>query len=122
VSVDDGEASRKSRQWGTNLLLYTHRFSNHNEAPNTLATECPEAWSKTTCREIHTGDKHRREAIKYIDHKEHRGVVVRILPSISATDKWHFDSQFTGNLRAAETYQYLEDSGMCGSYVAKVRT
>lgn len=121
VFVDDGEASRKSREWGTNLLLYTHRFSNHNEAPNTLATECPHAWSRTTCREIHTGDKHRREAIKYIDHKEHRGVVVRILPSISATDKWHFDNQFTGNLRAAESYQYLEDTGMCGSYVSKVR-
>lgn len=122
VTVDDTEIGRKYMHWGCNLLCMTHRFTKLDSAPNIMATEAPEAWGLTTTREILTGHLHSRKATSYRPYYETHGVVVRVLPSLSATDKWHAENGFVSNLRAAESHLYSEETGLIGSHLAKVRT
>lgn len=122
VTVDDSEIGRKYLHWGCNLLCMTHRFTNWSTAPNVMATEAPVEWGLTTSREILTGHLHTRKATSYQSYYETHGVVVRVLPSLSATDAWHHKNGFIGNLRAAESHLYSEESGIIGSHLSKVRT
>lgn len=121
VVVDDSEVSRKYLHWGTNLICFTHRLSKPAMAPNVMATERPHEWANSTTKEFHTGHYHQRKATEYHPYQEYQGVLVRILPSISASDKWHFDNQFVSNVRAGETFLYSEDQGFIASHLAKVR-
>lgn len=121
VNVDDSEISRKVIHWGTNLLMISHRFTKPQTAPLTLATEYPELWGSTKCREIHHGHWHTQKATTFSPYFEVSGVIVRCLPSLCSSDKWHHDNQFTKNIRAAESHLYSYDTGFLGSHLAKVR-
>jgi len=121
VTVDDSEICRKYLHWGCNLICMTHRFAKPDAAPNILATEAPWEWGMSTCREVHTGHFHTRRATAYRPYYETHGVVVRVLPSLSATDTWHHTQGYIGSLRAAESYLYSEETGIIGSHLAKVR-
>lgn len=121
VVVNDEEISRKVLMWGTNLIMISHRFNKPQHAPITLATEFPREWGLTTCREIHHGHWHTLKSTTFSPYSEVSGVIVRCLPSLTPADKWHFDNQFTKNLRAAESHLYSETTGYMGSYLSKVR-
>lgn len=121
VNVDDAEMSRKIVHWGTNLIMFSHRFTKPQNAPLTLATEYPREWGLTTCREIHHGHWHTMKSTTFSPYFEVSGVMVRVLPSLCSADKWHFDNQFTGNVRAAESHLYTEDLGYVGSRLSRIR-
>ena len=121
VNVDDVEVSRKVVHWGTNLIMISHRFNKPQNAPLTLATEYPREWGMTTCREIHHGHWHTQKSTQFSPYFEVSGVIVRCLPSLCSADKWHFDNQFTENVRAAESHLYSEETGYIGSHLARIR-
>lgn len=119
--VDDDEISRKFYHWGKNLICFSHRFTKLDRAPIIMATEAPEQWAQSITREIHTGHLHTQRAKEHYNYYESAGVVVRILPSLSATDRWHFDSGFIGSTRAAESHLYSFTEGYIGSHLSRVR-
>lgn len=121
VTVDDSELSRKYLHWGKNLICFTHRFMKPASAPMIMAVERPWEFANSVCREIHTGHLHTRRATVYEPYSEYNGVMVRILPSISAADTWHVNQGFVGNLRAAETMLYSEETGIIDVHTSRVR-
>lgn len=121
VTVDDDEILRKYVRFGTNLIGMTHKFTKFDTAPIIMATERPEDWGETTCREYHTGHLHTTRAKSWTPYYEVSGVVVRITSALSATDLWSYANGYIGNCRAAESWIYSETDGMYGMHVAKVR-
>jgi len=121
IVIDDDEISRKYYHWGKNLLCFSHRFTKLDKAPVIMATEAPHQWANSITREIMTGHLHTQRAKEHYNYYETAGVVVRILPSLSATDRWHFDSGFVGSARAAESHLYSFTEGYIGSHLSKVR-
>lgn len=122
VKVDHRDISRKYLKYGTNLIGMTHRTTKMDATlPLIMATEVPQEWAATTTRELHTGHLHTRREVRYSPVHEQSGVVFRILASLSATDAWHHENLFVGNLRAAESFLYSRESGYLGSRIAKVR-
>ena len=121
VTVDDDEILRKYVRFGTNLIGMTHKFTKFDTAPIIMATERPEDWGETTCREYHTGHLHTTRAKSWTPYYEVSGVVVRITSALSATDLWSYANGYIGNCRACESWIYSETDGMYGMHVAKVR-
>jgi hypothetical protein len=107
VTVDNSPAFRKYREFGVNMLMYTHgncgKLDLYGEV---MAAEQPQMWGRTFWREAHTGDKHHRRVL------ELKGATVRILPSLRPPDAWTSESQYVGSIRAAEGYIFNRDEGL----------
>ncbi len=99
---------------GNTLLGFTHgRYENFANLPLIMATDVPELWSKATCREWITGDKHHKKSIKYVGSEDMQSIIVRRLPTLSGTDFW-LKSKGYKSVRAAETYYYHKEFGLSG--------
>jgi len=79
-----------------------------------MASEAPDAWAKSKHREIHVGHFHKRKQTQYLAGDTFGGVTVRVLPSLSGTDAWHFSKGYVKGLRAAEAYLWSKRGGYTG--------
>lgn len=121
VRVDAGPTLRKYVRYGTNLLGFTHG-SEEKEADLALimAQERPHDWAETTHREWHLGHLHKRKQTRLVAGDTHGGVVVRILPALTATDAWHYSQGYVKGPRAAEAYLWHRETGYAGHFSANV--
>lgn len=122
VTVDVEPRTRKYMQYGRTLLGWTHGDQEkHADLPLIMATEVPDLWAKSLHREIHLGHLHKRKQVRYLTTDTHHSVTVRILPSISATDYWHYCNGYVGSSRAAEAYLYSKEDCYVGHFSSNVR-
>lgn len=121
VVVDNSPTLRKYRTWGSCLLGFTHGDKERpDDLPLLMATEQPQLWSSTRWREWHLGHLHKSATkIKTTGDKYH-GVRVRTLPSLCASDVWHTQMGYTGNIRSAEAYYWHQQRGLAGTSVYNV--
>lgn len=116
VIIDNGPKPRKYYAYGNTLLGFTH--GNHeklNQLPALMHADrdAREYLSGAEFKEFHVGHFHHRKGIQFLpSHEDHRGVLVRVLPTITATDDWHFQKGFVGTVRAAEGYLYGREAGL----------
>ncbi len=115
VTVDNTPASRKYFEYGKNMILYTHgdkeKFA---DLPLIMATEQPEMFARCQYREAHVGHFHKEQV------NEFRGVKVRVVPSICASDDWHKMMGYE-SLRAAQGFIYNYDEGLDGYLQSNVK-
>lgn len=116
VTIDNGPKPRKYYAYGATLLGFTH--GNH-EKLNVLPAlmhadiDAKPFLSGADYKEFHVGHFHHRKGVQFLpSYEDHRGVLVRILPSVTATDDWHFQKGFVGAVRAAEGYLYCRETGL----------
>jgi len=115
VRINNSEPTRKYFRYGTTLLGFTHGHAEkHAQLPLIMAGERPKDWSETTHREFHLGHFHHRRESRYTAGIETGPVVVRILPSLSTADAWHFQQGYVGSKRSAEAYLYSLKHGYTG--------
>lgn len=113
VKVDNGPKLRKYYRYGNNLIGFTHgKDEKINELPLIMANEAGIDFSTTAFREWHLGDKHHKKDIKWIATEEIKGVTVRILRSLSATDQWHYSKGYINNVRAGEAFIWHKKNGL----------
>lgn len=118
VHVDIDPISRKYVHWGCNLIGFTHGegVSNPNNLPTIMATEKPEEWAKSTCREWHLGHEHTEKKFTTRDIQEKHGVVMRWNSALSGGDAWHHWKGFIGNRIATDAYLYDRELGKFGHF------
>jgi len=122
VTVDRDHRPRKYVRHGCCLLGFTHGDQeNHRDLPAIMAAEVPDLWAATTWREIHLGHYHRARQTVHRTTDEFGGVRVRVLPSLSGTDAWHYRKGYVSNKRAAECYLWHESDGYAGHVSANVQ-
>ncbi|PIG96870.1 phosphohydrolase [Deinococcus sp. UR1] len=123
VQVQVPLSPRSYYRYGCTLLGLTHGNDIKMGAlPLTMADEMPEAWAQTTDREWLLGHFHAKQTYQLAHAEtEHRGVRVRILPSISAVDYWHAVHAYS-NVRAMEAYRYDLQDGYAGHHSVRVRS
>lgn len=122
VTVDCGPAARKYRQHGTCLIGYTHGNEEAiRDLVGIMASEVPDLWASSESREWHIGHTHKRKETVYLAGDTFNGVSVRVLPSLSGTDKWHYLKGYVKTTRAAEAYLWHQDDGYVGHVSANVR-
>jgi len=119
VNVLNGPKLRKYYRYGKNLIGFTHGDKEKTDRlPMIMANEEAEMWAETDYHEWHLGHNHRKQDIKFQPIKEVDGVRIRSIPSLSATDEWHYTKGFVGNLRSAEAYLWHPENGLIAQYYA----
>lgn len=112
VGVDCGPESRKYRKYGITLLGFTHGDGEKPSDRTTLmAREASEWWHGCKFYEWHTGHFHAEKKLQQAG-TETNGIVERVLPSLSGTDRWHSKKGFTLNRQAAMAFLYDKEQGM----------
>ena len=103
---NDSLQPRKYISYGKILLGFAH---GHNEKANSLpmlmAVEAADAWGRSRHREIHVGHLHHTRDTHYLGTNESDGVLIRVIPSLSASDRWHAAKGYRSQ-RAAMAFVY----------------
>lgn len=118
VTVNNKAMKRKYYPFGVNLIGFTHGYyEKPDRLPFVMPNEEPHKWAASKYREWHLGHVHHKKDLLYrTEDKE--GVTIRYLRSLSATDTWHFDKTFIGNIRAAEAFLWDAKRGLVGQFNA----
>lgn len=108
---NDHTQPRKYISYGDILLGFAH---GHNEKANSLpmlmAFEAADAWGRSRHREIHVGHLHHTRDTHYLGSNEADGVLIRVIPSLSASDRWHASKGYRSQ-RAALAFVYHPADG-----------
>jgi len=116
VTINNDATQRKYHVYGINLIGFTHgNEEKHQELGLIMATEKPDLWAKTKCRQMHLGHFHSRKTTKYLDVQEFQGFTVRILPSLSGTDDWHNRKGYM-SMKSAIAFLYAKDNGLVAEF------
>ena len=116
VTIDNGPKPRKYHSYGSTLIGYTH--GNHERLVQLPALmhadlDAKPFLSGADYKEFHVGHYHHRKGMNFLpSHEDQRGVLVRVLPSVTATDDWHFQKGFVGAVKAAEGFLFDRDNGL----------
>jgi hypothetical protein len=108
VSVDVSPRARKVIRWGINLIWFLHGCDlarkNEKALPGLFADEAADQWAPGQYREIHRGHTHKKNELWFTGVETYGGTVVRTIPSLVATDAWHFRKGFIGTSKTAQIF------------------
>lgn len=109
-------SERKVLVYGENMFCFEHGDVSRKTTPLVYATEYPTEWGNTTYRTLFTGHMHQKRTTEYVTDNEVLGFTTKILPSLSATDYWHYHNKYIGNKRAAVLELYHKDNGKIAEF------
>ena len=117
ISFKRDDSPTKHTMIGDTFVGYAHGDSKIDDLPLIFATSPNSSmdFGRAKYREIRTGDKH------FYMTKEVKGVRIQQLPSLAGTDRWHRDSQYVNNLRAALALAYHPTKGKCGEWEERIQ-
>ena len=101
VTFNVDYSERKVVTWGDNFFAFEHGDVNTKNSPMVYAFEFPESWGSTKYRTLYTGHYHMKRTSSFITEDEVNGFAIKIMPSLSRTDYWHYHNKFVGSKRAA---------------------
>lgn len=121
VTVNKSPKTRKFYPWGESLVAFAHGHDEPlNDLPNIVATEEPKLWGASKYREIHVGHKHTRREFRWMNVNHSHGAVVRMIPSLCATDAWHYRRGYVRGYHAAEAYLWDKANGLIAQFTTYV--
>jgi hypothetical protein len=109
-------AERKVMVYGENMFCFEHGDISKKMTPLVYATEYPYEWGKTSYRTLFTGHLHTKKTTDFVTDNEIHGFTIKVLPSLSATDYWHYHNKFIGNKRAAVLELYNPMNGKVAEF------
>lgn len=124
VDVDTTPRSRKYVRYGVNVVGMSHGdLERHDDLARLMLDETRMIWDLRDVQtmEFLAGHGHRRKQIKFLTVNSVGPVTFRMLPSLAATDAWHFEKGFVGNDRAVEGYLYSKEEGYTGHFCSSVK-
>lgn len=109
ITFDVEYSERKVHLYGENFLAFEHGDVNTSNSDRVYASEFPQEWGATTYRTLYTGHYHMKKTSVYVTENEVNGFAVKIMPSLSGSDYWHYHNKFTGSKKAAilEVHEYM---------------
>ena len=106
VKVDTSPKVRKYIHYGNNMICFTHGQESKKQIDKMIQAEEPKIWGETKYREIHVGHLHSESLIEY------PGFKIRRIGSLTATDKWHYESGYIGALRSLQAFIWNKENGL----------
>jgi hypothetical protein len=71
---------------------------------------------------MRVGHFHKKKQIRHINTDTHQGIQVDVIPSLSATDAWHYENGYIGNQRAAEVAVWDREAGLISTMVVEAQS
>jgi len=117
VNVSDSPVPRRYYQYGNSLIGLAHgKDIKASDFPQLMAIEARELWAKTLHHYWKLGHLHHAKKLQGLSMEDMMGVVVEYLPSLTATDAWHFSKGFTGAVRKATADIFSPYDGQIASF------
>lgn len=112
VQIDNEPKYYKFDEFGKVMIMWTHGDKGkRKDYPLLMASLKPEMFGRTKFREIHTGHLHHERV------EEQHGIKVRVLSSLSPSDRWHAENGYMSNLRNSEAFIYNKSQGLIGTII-----
>jgi len=122
VTVDN-EETRKFLLWGKNLIGWDHgEKMSLDKLARMMPIEASSQWSHSVFRYMRVGHFHTKKQIRHINTDTHQGIQVDVIPSLSATDAWHYENGYIGNQRAAEVAVWDREAGLISTMVVEAQS
>ena len=102
---------RKVFVYGKNFFAFEHGDVNTKNSLMLYSMEYPKEWGATLFRTLYTGHYHHKKKIEYITQHENTGFTLKILPSLSKTDYYHYHNKFVGSRRSGVLSLHTSDKG-----------
>lgn len=113
VTVDNSPTQRKYYRYGKCMIGFTHgNQEKQADLPLIMANERPRDWNETKFREWHLGHHHHKKEYRFLSANEFKGVTVRTLRALTATDAWHDQKGYIGSQRSAEGFVWNKNEGL----------
>lgn len=120
VTIHNSPKLRKYYEYGECMLMFTHgNREKHSDLGIIAATEEKQMWGRTTHREVHVGHFHKSKVVQYLAVDEFQGFKVRILPSLSGTDAWHYSKGYMSQ-KAAKAFVWNKKEGLISEHTYTV--
>jgi hypothetical protein len=121
VIVDNTRPLMKCLKYGKNLICFDHGHKTKPEkAVQILPQRFKDLWSSVNYVELHRGHLHGVHQAKIGATKEFNGITVRNLGSMCATDQWHDDKGFIGNIKRAHGFVWSKHNGLQAEFFYNV--
>ena len=120
VTVDAEPMSRKYRHYDRVLLGFAHGEEKVDKLPVTMFIANKDILGHTEYREWHLGHQHHKKQMELMVN-ETLSCTLRYLSSLTATDQWHFDNQYTGAVREAQSFLWNRQRGLVAQYHSTVK-
>jgi hypothetical protein len=113
VTVDNSNSMMKSFVYGQCLIVNDHGDGPKlNDLPGIVSQRYRDIWSDVRYVEVHRGHLHTNKAYKMQAVEELNGLTVRNLSSMSATDEWHDQKGYVGNIKKASAFVWSAYNGV----------
>ena len=120
IYFDVTYAERKVVLFGDNFFGFEHGDVTKKNTALVYATEFPLCWGHTTYRTCYTGHFHSKKTIEYTTENEHNGFSIKHLPSLCASDYWHYHNKFIGAKRQAIMEIHDREKGKVSEFIYTV--
>ena len=107
--------------YGSNMFCFEHGDIAKKDTPLVYATEFPLQWGQSAHRTLFTGHYHKKKTTEYVTENEEHGFSIKILPSLSQTDYWHYHNKFTGCKRAGVLELHHDAAGKMAEFQHIIR-
>ena len=107
--------------YGDNFLAFEHGDVNTSNSDRVYAAEFPEEWGRTVYRTLYTGHYHQKKTSVFVTENEINGFAVKIMPSLSNSDYWHYHNKYVGSKKAAvlEVHEFADGKVAEFSHIAR---
>tara|TARA_Y100000592_G_scaffold29763_1_gene47448 strand:- start:2017 stop:3300 length:1284 start_codon:yes stop_codon:yes gene_type:complete len=113
VVIDNTRPLMKGFKYGNNLIAFDHGHKmKADKAVQILPQRFRDIWSDVRYVELHRGHLHGVHHKKIGATSELSGITVRNLGSMAATDQWHDDKGFIGNVKRAHGFIWSKHNGL----------
>jgi hypothetical protein len=123
VNVESSYTRRKYYHHQNNLIAFAHGDIEKrmvDKLPLIMAEEQKELWAATKYRFWYLGDIHHKQEYKFLRGKDHIGVEVNFLRSISELDQWHYNQGYVGTPKSAEASVFSGTKGEVAKFKVNI--
>jgi len=121
--VVENEETRKFMLWGKNLIGWDHgEKMSLDKLARMMPIEAAQHWSHSVYRYMRVGHFHTKKQIRHLSTDTHQCIQVDVIPSLSATDAWHYENGYIGNQRAAEVAVWDREAGLISTLVVEAKS
>jgi|TARA_B110000967_G_scaffold106285_1_gene108999 hypothetical protein len=121
VTVDNSRPLMKGFVYGNSLIVCDHGDKTKaKDLGSIIPVRFRHIWSDVKFVEVHRGHFHGVKTISVGQAEEVNGMIIRHLSSMSATDQWHDEKNYIGNIKRAHAFVWSKTSGMQCEYYYNV--
>jgi len=101
VIVETVNNVRKYFRYGNSTFMLSHEFGNkEKDLPVIFAIENSKDFAECKYKFILSGHIHSKKETMFVGTHEQYGILHKVMPSLSTTDKWHHENMYIGNQKS----------------------